>query len=99
MSAPTPDELAAMQEAARFQPRPIDTQVQTGHLPGGIGGLAYVVMTLLDATGQRVVFLDADTALVVAENLRTEARAAKRATNGGLIVPPGSLLNGNGAPL
>lgn len=100
MTAPTPDELAAaQQQAAMYSPQPIPVQVATATIDGGIGGVPFVLLTLRDATGVRQVFLDADTALQVAENLRVEAREAKRATHGGLHLPPGSLLNGQGGPL
>ena len=85
-------------DPALYQPRAIPTMYNVVPVPGGVDGMPYVALIVQNAAGTNVSFIDADTALQVAENMRREARAVKQ---GKLIVPPGAsgLINPNGQAL
>ena len=86
-------------DPALYQPRAIPTLFNVVPVPGGVDGVPYVALLINNAAGTNVSFIDADTALQVAENLRREARGVK---SGKLIVPPsagGGLINPNGQAL
>lgn len=69
--------------AAMPQPQPIPSAVAVQLITGPAGN--WVVITILDATGQRVLFVDPDAAQTIGGQIRAAGKQAKS----GLIVPPG----------
>ena len=87
MTAPN----AASVPPPEVMPRPLPTSVlvQTTE-----GEQRWVVVTILDATGQRVVFLDPDAAQTIGGLIR----AAGKQTKSPLSVPPAGRLIVPGGP-
>lgn len=94
-------EMTPEQQAAALAPRPLGGQWDVAYTEPQVDPLsgqqmpAMVVVQVTDPAGVSVKFLDPDTALQVAEMIRTNARTAKGAR---LVLPPG-LANGNGGLL
>jgi hypothetical protein len=64
-----------------LQPHPIPTGFAVGQT--NIGATTFVVLKLVDATGERVVFLEPQAANALSEQLRIQSSASRS----GLVLP------------